>query len=61
MVDYGISVRNGTPKADVFLEATRSFATYYSLLGVAIVILTYVGTVLMNMSAYKQVRLHFIV
>ncbi|XP_045772546.1 ATP-dependent translocase ABCB1-like isoform X2 [Maniola jurtina] len=55
MIDFGRSVNEGTPKVDAFLQATKTFAIYNSLVGVALVILTYIGTVLMNISAYNQV------
>ncbi|CAH2269464.1 jg6505 [Pararge aegeria aegeria] len=55
MVDFGRSADDDQSKADVFLQATKTFAIYNSLVGAVTVILSYIGTVLMNISAYKQV------
>ncbi|KAG6459009.1 hypothetical protein O3G_MSEX011164 [Manduca sexta] len=55
MVDYGISIVIGSPNNDAFLEAMWYFAIYNTILGVALVALSYLATVLMNLSAYNQV------
>ncbi|KAJ0181234.1 hypothetical protein K1T71_003319 [Dendrolimus kikuchii] len=55
MVDYGISLIIGSPANDAFLKAMADFAIYNSILGVLLVLFTYVATVLMNLSAYNQV------
>lgn len=55
MVDYGVSVKSGTPEDDVFLKALLNFAVYNCILGVVLVILSYIATVLMNMAAFNQV------
>ncbi|XP_052753180.1 ATP-dependent translocase ABCB1-like isoform X2 [Galleria mellonella] len=55
MVDYGISLKNGSPEDDVFLEGLRFFATRISIVGVVVIILSYVSTVLMNVAAHNQV------
>ncbi|XP_073956573.1 ABC transporter B family member 3-like [Choristoneura fumiferana] len=55
MVDYGISVILEMPDDDAFLIAIRDFAIYNCILGVALVVLSYLATVLMNISAFNQV------
>ncbi|XP_052741208.1 multidrug resistance protein homolog 49-like isoform X2 [Bicyclus anynana] len=55
MVDFGRSVHDGTPQVEVFLQAAKTFAIYYSLVGGVTMVLSYIGTVLMNTSAYNQV------
>ncbi|KAI8436928.1 hypothetical protein MSG28_010354 [Choristoneura fumiferana] len=55
MVDYGISVILEMPNDDAFLIAIRDFAIYNCILGVALVVLSYLATVLMNISAFNQV------
>ncbi|XP_052741210.1 multidrug resistance protein homolog 49-like isoform X2 [Bicyclus anynana] len=55
MVDFGRSVHDGTPQVEVFLHAAKTFAIYYSLVGGVTMVLSYIGTVLMNTSAYNQV------
>ncbi|CAG4987064.1 unnamed protein product [Parnassius apollo] len=55
MVNYGISVVMGTPQNDEFLRDVGIFALYNCALGLVLVIMSYVATVLMNISAYNQV------
>ncbi|XP_013164675.1 PREDICTED: multidrug resistance protein 1A-like [Papilio xuthus] len=55
MVDFGISVIVGNPQNDVFLKDLSFFAIYNCLLGVALVVLSYGATVLMNTAAFNQV------
>ncbi|XP_047990871.1 ATP-dependent translocase ABCB1-like [Leguminivora glycinivorella] len=55
MVNYGISVMIGAPDDDAFLTAIRDFAIYNCSLGVALVVLSYAATVLMNIAAFNQV------
>ncbi|CAG9561787.1 unnamed protein product [Danaus chrysippus] len=55
MVNYGISLIVEDPQPDIFLEAVQEFAIYNAVLGIAIVILSYIATVLMNITAFNQV------
>lgn len=55
MVDYGISIIMGNPANDDFLNAMAQFAIYNSILGAFVILLSYIATVLMNISAYNQV------
>ncbi|XP_053599617.1 ATP-dependent translocase ABCB1-like isoform X2 [Plodia interpunctella] len=55
MVDYGISLNEGNPADDVFLEAVMYFAIWNSVIGVLLVILSYLSTVLMNTAAFNQI------
>ncbi|CAG9561788.1 unnamed protein product [Danaus chrysippus] len=54
MVNYGISLVVNDPQPDILLNDVREFAIYNAVLGVIIIILSYIATVLMNMSAYNQ-------
>ncbi|CAB3248407.1 unnamed protein product [Arctia plantaginis] len=54
MVDLGISLATGAPDWDSFMNSVYWFAVYNSILGAALVILTYISTTLMNMAAYNQ-------
>ncbi|XP_060800671.1 ATP-dependent translocase ABCB1 [Amyelois transitella] len=55
MVDYGVSLTQGTPGNDEFLEQMKFFAIWNVVAGVLVVILSYIATVLMNIVAYNQV------
>ncbi|XP_052741203.1 multidrug resistance protein homolog 49 isoform X2 [Bicyclus anynana] len=55
MVDFGRSVHDGVSHVDGFLQSTKAFATNYSLVGAASIVLSYIGNVLMNRSAHNQV------
>ncbi|XP_021202654.1 ATP-dependent translocase ABCB1 isoform X2 [Bombyx mori] len=55
MVDFGISVVQENPNGDAFLESLFYFAVYNSIIGILLVIFTYIATVLMNIAAYNQV------
>ncbi|XP_072949352.1 ATP-dependent translocase ABCB1-like [Epargyreus clarus] len=55
MVDYGISVKDGTPNNEGFMQAVLNFVIYNCLLGLITIILSYLATALMNISAFKQV------
>ncbi|XP_061383690.1 ATP-dependent translocase ABCB1-like [Danaus plexippus] len=55
MVDYGISVVINNPQPDIFLSDVRNFAINNSVVGAIVVLLSYIATVLMNISAYNQV------
>lgn len=57
MVDYGISVVINNPQPDIFLSDVRDFAINNSVVGAIVVLLSYIATVLMNISAYNQVSL----
>ncbi|XP_053600258.1 ATP-dependent translocase ABCB1-like isoform X2 [Plodia interpunctella] len=55
MVTYGMSLLQEKPANDQFLEDLKFFAVWNLVIGIFIVVLTYVATVLMNISAYNQV------
>ncbi|CAG9786831.1 unnamed protein product [Diatraea saccharalis] len=55
MVQYGISLILGDPQGDQFMQAVTDFAIYNSIVGAALVILSYIATVLMNTAAYNQI------
>ncbi|KAL0838717.1 hypothetical protein ABMA28_016779 [Loxostege sticticalis] len=55
MVDYGISLILGQPDTDTFRTAFTNFAIYNSIVGAALVIFSYLATVLMNIAAFNQV------
>ncbi|KAM3965199.1 ATP-dependent translocase ABCB1-like [Aphomia sociella] len=55
MVNYGTSLKNGSPEDDVFLDAIRFFAIWNSVVGIVFIVLSYIATVLMNIAAYNQV------
>ncbi|KAG7308521.1 hypothetical protein JYU34_005733 [Plutella xylostella] len=55
MVDYGISVSIGMPDNEGFMSAVETFALYNTIVGIAIVLLSYAATTLMNIAAYHQV------
>ncbi|XP_060800783.1 ATP-dependent translocase ABCB1 isoform X2 [Amyelois transitella] len=55
MVAYGLSLFQGTPADDKFLEDLNYFAIWNVVVGVLLVLLSYTATILMNMAAYNQV------
>lgn len=55
MVFLGASINAGNPNWGAFMDSVYWFAVYNSILGAALVILTYICTTLMNMAAYNQV------
>lgn len=61
MVEFGISVQEGEPKNQMFLDAVQKFAIYNSILGAILVLLSYAATVLMNVAAYNQVLFYIII
>jgi hypothetical protein len=58
MVQYGMSLAMGDPQGDEFMAAVSQFAIYNSIVGVVVVAVTYVATVLMNITAYNQVNIY---
>lgn len=61
MVDYGISLILGQPDTDTFRTAFTNFAIYNSIVGAALVIFSYLATVLMNIAAFNQVHYGIII
>ncbi|KAM3965254.1 ATP-dependent translocase ABCB1-like [Aphomia sociella] len=55
MIDYGISLNNGLPEDDVFLDALKFYAIWNSAVGAVFIVLSYLATVLMNLAAHNQV------
>lgn len=56
MVDYGISIFEGAPNADAFLDSLQWFAIYNCIVGALLILLSYAATTLMNIAAYNQVK-----
>jgi hypothetical protein len=58
LVTYGMDIKNGTaPDTDAFTDAIQWFASMNSLLGLAVLLLTYVSIWTYNYVANKQVTI----